>query len=293
VLKAFVLRYWPLAVLGALVIAILATSRYTEHRKAENQNYTQASSPQASVTPDNASKSTENADKAKHRPDFIDTFTWPEGATVWALLLTLFVIAWQSAETREAAKAAKDSAEAALLNANALVNAERGRLVVVYSTSDPDSSEAGMFEFEIRNIGRCPALLTFARLRVLFLTPGQELPEEPPRLEDDDPPYPEEWVLPNDSTPLLVADALQILDLSGKGLLAPPEKIEELVGGDLEAWVYGRIRYFDGITTLETTSGFCYYLLCDEGRPQWLMRGGPAAYWKEERHNHPNHQKAN
>jgi len=100
-----------MVVLLILIGAILCMSRYAEHRKAENQNNTHASSEQTSVTPNDASKSTENADKTEHRPDFIDTFTWPEGATVWALFLTLIVIAWQSAETRSAAKATEDSAE--------------------------------------------------------------------------------------------------------------------------------------------------------------------------------------
>jgi hypothetical protein len=35
----FVLRYWPLAVLGILVIAILAMSRYAENRKQSNKGF--------------------------------------------------------------------------------------------------------------------------------------------------------------------------------------------------------------------------------------------------------------
>ena len=98
-----------MVVLLILIGAILSMSRYAEHREGENPQDAQASSPQAPVAPSDASKSTENADKAEHHPDFIDTFLWPEGATVWALLLTLVVIAWQSTETREAAQAARNS----------------------------------------------------------------------------------------------------------------------------------------------------------------------------------------
>jgi hypothetical protein len=39
--------------------------------------------------------------------------TWPEGVTAWAIIATGFVIAWQSNETRKAAAATADSANAA------------------------------------------------------------------------------------------------------------------------------------------------------------------------------------
>ena len=108
------MRYWPLVVLVVLVIAILATSRYTEHRKEANKNSAHQSSPSTPISQDDASKTGENAGKTEYPPSWVDTFAWPEGATVWALFLTLFVIAWQSAETREAAKATQTSAEATL-----------------------------------------------------------------------------------------------------------------------------------------------------------------------------------
>jgi len=105
-LKRLASKYWPMVVLLISIGAILGVSRYAEDRKAEKPNNTQASSPQTAVPPNNASKSAENVEKTKHGPDFVDTFTWPEGATAWALFLTLIVIAWQSTETRDAAKAA-------------------------------------------------------------------------------------------------------------------------------------------------------------------------------------------
>lgn len=62
----------------------------------------------------------------------INTFTWPEGAATWALFLTLLVIAWQSTETRDAAKAA-------LLNAEAVINAERAWMIP--KITQPDERE--------------------------------------------------------------------------------------------------------------------------------------------------------
>jgi hypothetical protein len=129
-LKAFVLRYWPLAVLGILVIAILAMSRYTEDRKQSDKDNAHQSSPATPISPDDASETSENADKTEHPPSWIDTFAWPEGATVWALFLTLLVIAWQSAETREAAKATKKSANAAFLGLEIMMSKERARVSI-------------------------------------------------------------------------------------------------------------------------------------------------------------------
>jgi hypothetical protein len=132
VLKAFGLRYWPLAVLVVLVIAILAMSRYAEDRKQSNEDNARQSSPATPISPNNAGETTENAHKTEHPPSWVDTFAWPEGATVWALFLTLLVIAWQSAETREAAKAAKESAEATLRS----VKLQEGQLRQWVNTTD-------------------------------------------------------------------------------------------------------------------------------------------------------------
>jgi hypothetical protein len=223
-----------LKLLAILVVFCgLATVEMTCQQQKPAQQHTKSTQPDIPTTPtvNNDDHSQQDQQKTPDVPRW-----WPEGITAVAIIFTLIAISIQTYYTRNAAEATRDAAKAALLNAEALVNAERGRLVVVHSTPDPDSSEAGIFEFKIRNIGRCPALLTFARLRVLFLTRGHELPTEPPGLEEERnfSPYQEEWVLPGDSTPLLVVDALETLDLSGKGLLARPEKIYDMRGGDLD-----------------------------------------------------------
>ncbi|MGA7829816.1 MAG: hypothetical protein WCA21_02525 [Terracidiphilus sp.] len=106
-LKRLVLQYWPLVLLLVLIVAILGMSRYAEHRKAENQEYAQASGPEATVTPSETDKGGKPTKKPKYPPSWVDTFAWPEGVTGWALFLTLLVIAWQSVETRRAAQSAE------------------------------------------------------------------------------------------------------------------------------------------------------------------------------------------
>jgi hypothetical protein len=169
-LKRLALKYWPMVALIIFIGAILSMSRYAEHRKAEQSNNTQVSSPQTAVAPNDDSKSKENPDKTKYRPDFIDTFTWPEGATVWALFLTLIVIAWQSTETRDAAKAA-------LLNAQALINSERPWIM---ATIEESIGPRGGFQLYVTNKGRSPAMITEAQLGCVVAPDVSALPKRAP-----------------------------------------------------------------------------------------------------------------
>ena len=95
-LKRLVLEDWLIGLLIILIVAVLGMSRYAEHRKTENQEYTQAISPSAKVSPPDADKGTEITNKPKNPPSWVDTFTWPDGVVAWALLMTLIVIALQS-----------------------------------------------------------------------------------------------------------------------------------------------------------------------------------------------------
>ncbi len=122
-LKRLALNYWPLILLVILIVVVLGVSRYAENRKTQNAENCQAGSPKTPISPGDAGRCAENANKPHRNPDWIDTFTWPEGATVWALFLTLLVIAWQSTETRKAANAS-------LEQARLTVEKERARLYV-------------------------------------------------------------------------------------------------------------------------------------------------------------------
>lgn len=105
-LRQLALKYWPMLLLFIAVVTVLCLSRYAEDRRAENQDNAQARNPQTSISSDDATKGTQKTYKPHHPPSWIETFTWPDGVTAWALLLTLLVIAWQSTETRDAAKSA-------------------------------------------------------------------------------------------------------------------------------------------------------------------------------------------
>jgi hypothetical protein len=174
-LKRLALKYWPMVLLVTLIGAVLYMSRYAENRKAEHQENAQVGGPNAVIPPNGNGQSTQNANKPHQYPNWIDTFTWPEGATTWALFLTLIVIAWQSTETRDAAKAAllqvgfmerqtkiledsvaaaKDSAKAAKDQIQLVMEKERARVEVAPLDFDAvELTEPNKIMIEFTNIG--------------------------------------------------------------------------------------------------------------------------------------------
>jgi hypothetical protein len=164
--KRTAMKYFPIAVLALLIAAILCMSRYADTRKQQHQENAKPVNPAASVTPDKATEGGSEANKAQNPPGWIDTFTWPDGVTGWALLLTLFVIAWQSVETRDAARAG-------LLNAQAVINAERPWMLVSVKSSP---GEIGGFDVHVRNKGRTPAMVIEARMGCVAVKNVSDLP---------------------------------------------------------------------------------------------------------------------
>jgi hypothetical protein len=137
-----------------LISAVLCMSRYAEDRKAEHQENAQGSSPNLVISPNGNGQSAQNANKPHQHPSWIDTFAWPEGATAWALFLTLLVIAWQSTETRAAASAADRQADIASDTAKRQL-----RAYMVVRNSRLILHEDGSVEpkMELANCGQTPA----------------------------------------------------------------------------------------------------------------------------------------
>jgi hypothetical protein len=120
----------------------------------------------AAVAKGDDSEAGNNADDACKPPVWARYFAWPEGVGAWAVILTLFIIAWQSIETRDAAKGA-------FLNAQAVINAERPWIVVSIKTIQ---GPMGGFKIYARNKGRTPALVIDSRMNYVLAKDVVSLP---------------------------------------------------------------------------------------------------------------------
>lgn len=170
------LDYWLLVVLVILVGAVFYMSRYTENCETEHQENANGRSPTTVISPNRPGQGTQNANETHQYPSWINTFAWPEGATAWALFLTLIVIAWQSSETKKTAKAA-------LLNAQAVINAERAWITVAPHIGSPKFYPvreknaplpdnlvdvlpiAHLFAGKLVNVGKTPAKIEATAIR--------------------------------------------------------------------------------------------------------------------------------
>ena len=104
-------KYWPLLLIVIILVAIVCMAQYADsakHRYEESAKKAKA----AAVAKGDDAKATNNAEDAYKPPVWAKFFTWPEGVGAWAVILTLLAIAWQSVETRAAAKATEANVEA-------------------------------------------------------------------------------------------------------------------------------------------------------------------------------------
>ncbi len=101
-------KYWPLAVIAVLLLAILCVSQYAESTKQRyEESHCQIKT--ASVAEDKDHKPGDQTDCPYKPPVWSKYVTFPEGLGAWAVILTLLAIVWQSIETRDAASASRDS----------------------------------------------------------------------------------------------------------------------------------------------------------------------------------------
>jgi hypothetical protein len=140
------------AVSAIFAICVLSA----QPNKAANGKQSTADQSQASIVlaqPQKQDQTTSN--KAESTPDSPQWYTplkQPDGMLVIVGIITCLVIGWQSWETRKSARGAQKAAEAALLNTQVVINAERAWIVV-----DVESPAPGKFNFIAKNVGRTPA----------------------------------------------------------------------------------------------------------------------------------------
>jgi hypothetical protein len=204
----------------------------------------------------------------------------------WVLVIvgviTCFVIGWQALETRRAAEATRISAEetktaanAALLNAQAVINSERPWLLIqTNEIKDPflipveaGSRHAAHCIFSIKNWGRTPGIVFSEKVELQISDNPIALPDCKVYNVDwkrDNPlPFP-----PNESIPVEA-------NLSPIGFITKKDS-DGILSKDKFLWLCGFIRYrdtFERAKAPEYETQFCYLWETRQNtaKPFWRM----------------------
>jgi hypothetical protein len=172
-----------LSVIGALAVYVAIQDQRSATKSTE-----QSTAPsKAVVAPeahnDHPKSDTENT--KRNSPRWYRLFAWPEGITTWAIILTLLAVAEQARESAKATRAVRDSlphqqqaAEAALLNAQAVIHAERPWMVIEHKGYHSQGRGTYVFKIEAVNYGKSPAMIDICTDPIIkaCIFPDKELP---------------------------------------------------------------------------------------------------------------------
>src|SRR5208283_613105 len=119
----------------SLAVYVAIQDEHTAQQSAQEGK--QSSSPVVAAVPDSNHPQQNKPNPVRNLPSWYGFFRWPNGTTTWAILLTLLAIAEQTrllkeyvVATKDGVRAANKSADAALLNAQAVINSERAWIKV-------------------------------------------------------------------------------------------------------------------------------------------------------------------
>jgi hypothetical protein len=201
-------------------------------------------------------------------PKSLDGNAAPEWALVIVGIVTCGFIWWQAKKTSEATqamrdslphqaaavKAAKDSAEAALWNAKAVINAERPWIVVkIKRIASEQSGEPAkpFWQFKMHNCGKSPAHIIGCSSRIDFVVNPEELPLPPSYANSK---WNKQLLAPDEGWP--IHEAFQATEARKTDMANALEKGD--IGGHGELVIYGFIEYRDGISKDSYRTAFCY-----------------------------------
>jgi hypothetical protein len=189
------LKWFGVAGAAILIVAVVLVARYDETHDTESKGYevkcVQSNDP--SATAPSLVCTVEHSQKqmnGEYQPVWWHVFfAWPEGITALLLMLTLGAIIWQAWETRKAAFATADSANAAygsVVFAEAqfeLMKEERRARISIKAkgvqVQDPDSELWNLVtSIEIRNLGQTRAFIKRTSGKFAIRAHGEERPEE-------------------------------------------------------------------------------------------------------------------
>ena len=186
--------------------------------------------------------------------DFYDKAPiWTNLVLVIVALGTGIVIGWQAWETRKAARGAQKAADAAFLNAQAVINAERARLLFeVEKEMDRKMHGIAIFTIYAVNHGRTPA--EFVRIKGPVETVCGDIYDLPIPMKTHPSKLPDKWhIMPNEKCFIArfvpASMTIQALELAQAGGVSINEQ---------ERVIYGDVMYRDGISGEIRYSRYCF-----------------------------------
>lgn len=253
----------PLAILGMLLIVFCA---YGYAGQIQDKNTDQKpAAPIAAIPKQQNNGAALNSEKQDDvhadvkivnppQKDFYDKAPiWTNLVLVIVALGTGIVIGWQAWETRKAARGAQKAADAALLNAQAVINAERARLLFeVEKGMDQNRHGVAIFTIYAVNHGRTPAELV--RIKGPVETVCGDIYDLPIPLKTHIAKLPDRWhVMPNEKCFVArfipASMTVQALELAQAGGVSINEQ---------ERVIYGDMMYRDGISKEIRYSRYCF-----------------------------------
>jgi hypothetical protein len=177
-------RFAVLAGVAVILVAavVFVTCKYqTPCRSDGNKGKDKAFSSAVVVgTPTQNQQSGDKSDKSSDcMPCGHKLLAWPEGITVWAVLLTMLVIGWQSWETSISARAANDQISHMIASERARVQVEIEDEGGQQLHHPPRGSEMLWIRPTIKNVGRTIATITGIRAVIRLNKEDEQLPHIP------------------------------------------------------------------------------------------------------------------
>lgn len=172
------MKTWLIVGVLAVGIAILMASSPNKDTDSKNCHSTEKSP--FTLRPDSKNNSSDASNETNcHPPQWYAALKRPEWLQLIAAVIGIFVIGWQSWETRRAAKATEISAKAAKDNIDLLISKERARLRVNLEELDLSPQVNGVYEvkFTVSIFGTTPAFIIDTKC-VAFETPLEYIANE-------------------------------------------------------------------------------------------------------------------
>lgn len=198
----------------------------------------------------------------------------PEWWLVIFAFVTACIVSWQSFESKRAAEAAKEAAIAAKEQAKHIVASERPWILIEIELVH--NGEYPVITCRAVNHGKTPAEIVDALARFRLTSPEENLSAKP---EDEyrkglglprDTPH-HAWIAPSKNFGVFQYDTSLLNTLD-------PGCWKDVLGGKVQLYFLGYVRYKDPFSDDLHESGFCYrYGYSPKGEPGLYM-AGPAGY---------------